>query len=154
MKAAECSAKDDVNIRDVFRSFLALSKITLEGDDSASLKRRSSAHAGSKSPCPSSRGSISMQGSSGSGSGSPSHVTGAAGSSSSGGFYNFHGTPPKTPTSPGGPSSYQQFLTEDSALSPGNRNKPRSRSLIRRCSKKVKQQVRDASTGPGDCQMS
>ncbi|ODM87156.1 GTP-binding protein Di-Ras2, partial [Orchesella cincta] len=106
VKAIECSAKEDLNTRDVFRSFIALSKISFDSEDMAGLKRRSSAHAGSKSPATRA---------------SPCNIS-------------------------------IQFLTEDSALS--NRNKPRSRSLIRRCSKKVKQQVRDASSGPGDCQMS
>ncbi|CAL8129436.1 unnamed protein product [Orchesella dallaii] len=159
VKAIECSAKGDFNTRDVFRSFIALSKISFDSDDMAGLKRRSSAHAGSKSPATTrSPCNISIQcgasgnsqGGSGSGGASPSA------SASSGGMYGMyhgHGTPPKTPTSPSpNTSTYQQFLTEDSAQT--NRNKPRSRSLIRRCSKKVKQQVRDASSGPGDCQMS
>lgn len=151
MKAIECSAKENENIRDVFRSFLALSKLSFEGDEStAGLKRRSSAHAGSKSPAPQQRSP------GGSTSNSPKAMlvpSPPAGSQQHQHHPHFHfGTPPKTPTSPNQLSTYQQFLAEDSAQT--NRNKPRSRSLIRRCSKKVKQQVRDASTGPGDCQMS
>jgi len=136
----DCSAKEDINIRDVFRSFLPLSKLPIENDETG-LKRRSSAHAGSKSPalprspCAASAGTT-FFGS------SPPKINTPSPSNSRG------GTPTKGSLSP----SYQQFLTEDNALS--TRSKPRSRSLMRRCSKKVKQQVRDVSGGPGDCQMS
>ncbi|XP_023221435.1 ras-related protein Rap-1b-like [Centruroides sculpturatus] len=42
-KLMECSAKDNVNIREIFKSFLQLSKIPLSAD-TTSLRRRSSAH--------------------------------------------------------------------------------------------------------------
>lgn len=45
-KVLECSAKSDFNVKDIFRTFLTLSKIMPKlGDDSTSgLKRRSSAY--------------------------------------------------------------------------------------------------------------
>lgn len=47
-------------------------------------------------------------------------------------------------------SSSEQFLSADTA----QKSKPRSRSLIRRSSRKAKEQVRDASTGgPSECQV-
>lgn len=47
MKVLECSAKDDINVKEVFRSFLALSKILPKNeviDSNGGLKRRSSAY--------------------------------------------------------------------------------------------------------------
>lgn len=107
----QCSAKEDKNIREIFKSFLTLSKIPIHQEES-SLKRRSSAYVKSRVPKDSSTPHDE----------SPSKIL-------------------ATTKSP-------QFLTEDSA----GKSKPRSRSLIRRSSRKAKQNVRDASTGPsGDC---
>lgn len=47
VKVLECSAKDDINVKEVFRSFLALSKILPKNeviDSNGGLKRRSSAY--------------------------------------------------------------------------------------------------------------
>ncbi|XP_021963018.2 GTP-binding protein Di-Ras2-like [Folsomia candida] len=145
VKVVDCSAKEDINIRDVFRSFLPLSKLAVETEENVSgLKRRSSASsAHAKSPvAPRSPGPASASNTFFGSSSSPPQSATPPSSNSRG------GTPTKNPASP----SYQQFLTEECALS--NRQKPRSRSLMRRSSKKVKQQVRDVSGGPGDCQMS
>ncbi|XP_050691169.1 ras-related protein Rap-1b-like [Eriocheir sinensis] len=108
-RVIECSAKENLHIKDIFRTFLQIGKVP-QGEDS-SLKRQSSAYCKTRSQHrsqtpPSDRESIPENG-------------GASGS-----------TPP-------------------SAFS---RNKPRSRSLIRRSSKKAKQQVRDAQ--PDECSLS
>lgn len=47
MKILECSAKDDINIKEIFRSFLTLSKLLPKNeatDPGTGLKRRSSAY--------------------------------------------------------------------------------------------------------------
>lgn len=148
-KIMECSAKRDANVKEVFRSFIHLSKIPIQqqvhdNDDvvlSCGLKRRLSAHAGSKS-AQSSRSSCTTPTKE-----RPTTPTpGNGGGRSSG--YN---TPTKTPASPSQLSP--NYLTAEDQ-SPFGRNKPRSRSLIRRCSKKVKKQVQDATEGPGDCSLS
>ena len=112
----EASAKEERNIREIFKSFLTLSKISIQMEDS-SLKRRSSAYVKSRTGV-----------GSGSGSGSGKPTSSASDSPSK--------IVQKSP----------QFLSEESA-------KPRSRSLIRRSSRKAKQNVRDASSGggAGDC---
>ncbi|KAK9891404.1 hypothetical protein WA026_014642 [Henosepilachna vigintioctopunctata] len=105
VKVLECSAKDDINIREIFRSFLTLSRIFPKDTDEASgLKRTSSAYM-------SSRG--------GRKTGSPSLERAKVDVSENGGF-----------------------------------SKPRSRSLIRRASRKSKQQIRDARNGCDDCSVS
>lgn len=132
VQVQECSAKENIGIKEVFRAFLTLSKPQLESEEG--LKRRSSAHAASKSPARHRFPSMSS---------SPGNSPAAGPTPCSSG--------PGTPTTGLASQSthmFSQFLTEDSAF---NRNKPRSRSLIRRSSKKAKQQVRDASGGPGDC---
>ncbi|CAB3387300.1 Hypothetical predicted protein [Cloeon dipterum] len=123
VKVMECSAKEDRNIKEVFRSYLTLSKIipaTEGGESSAAgasggsgggggLKRRSSAYVSNKG----NRRSV-----------SPAVGAGeeAAGGSSS----SLE------------PTGFSRF-------------KPRSRSLIRRSSRKAKQQMRDAND---DCHVS
>ncbi|XP_076339709.1 GTP-binding protein Di-Ras2-like [Tachypleus tridentatus] len=49
VKVLECSAKDGVNITEIFRSFLSLAKMQVPSD-SAGFHRRSSAHASSRKP--------------------------------------------------------------------------------------------------------
>lgn len=111
----ECSAKDDINIKEIFRSFLTLSRIfPRDTDDASGLKRRSSAYV---SASKSSRRTASP---------APEKVSGGSASGGSG----------------GGESSSQ------------NLPKPRSRSLIRRASRKTKQQIRDAHNGAEDCTIS
>jgi len=118
----ECSAKEDRNIKDVFRSYLSLSKIVpvaeagasaSGGSSSGGLKRRSSAYVSNKG----NRRSVSPAVASTSG-------EEAAGSSSSSSTLE--------------PTGFSRF-------------KPRSRSLIRRSSRKAKQQMRDAND---DCHVS
>ncbi|XP_077297493.1 GTP-binding protein Di-Ras2 [Arctopsyche grandis] len=111
-KVLECSAKSDFNVRDIFRTFLTLSKIMPKpGDDTTGgLKRRSSAYVSATSkgknraPSPAE--------------GRPNHL--AASSTSEG-------------------------------LGGEAKAKPRSRSLIRRSSRKTKQQMRDAQSNSEDC---
>lgn len=138
----ECSAKEGRNVRELFKNFLQLSQlcppknpITEEPGGFFSrgggLRRRSSAYAGTK------------------GGGKPQQTA----------------TPPATTcNSPrkGGlgllrsamstPTGSSHFDFDEGGFS---RNKPRSRSLIRRSSKK-KPQMRDGSSGggPGDCMVS
>ncbi|XP_058803890.1 GTP-binding protein Di-Ras2 isoform X2 [Phymastichus coffea] len=116
-KVIECSAKDDYNIKEVFRCFVTLSRIvpknpTGETDESG-LRRRCSAY-GSRSTRP----------------GSPSHS--------------------------GSPGSPKQVLAAQGssvvAVAEEVKSKPRSRSLIRRASRKTKQQIRDAHAE--DCNIS
>ncbi|XP_066601797.1 GTP-binding protein Di-Ras2 [Prorops nasuta] len=117
-KVMECSAKDDYNIKDIFRCFVTLSKIipknpTGEADDSG-LRRRCSAYGSRRS-------------------GSPSSRTGSAGS----------GSPQQVVAAQGG-----SVVTVTEEV----KSKPRSRSLIRRTSRKTKQQIRDAHAD--DCNIS
>lgn len=150
-KIMECSAKRDANVKEVFRSFIELSKILLrmqqqqqeeqqhDGDEgrvvACGLKRRLSAHAGSKATQSRSNCSTPTK--------EPTTPVTPKGHS---GFT----TPTKAPASP--QSLSPSYLSvEDN--SPFGRNKPRSRSLIRRCSKKVKKQVQDATEGPGECRL-
>ncbi|RZF39621.1 hypothetical protein LSTR_LSTR001142 [Laodelphax striatellus] len=114
-KLMECSAKDDLHIRDIFRCFVTLSRILPpSGEDSGGLKRRSSAYV-------------------------------RQGAGRRGG-------------SPATTSSTACSATGDTAAAiPSNAApaKPRSRSLIRRCSRKAKQQIRDAQgTNNDDCNVS
>jgi len=127
----ECSAKEGRNVREIFKTFLQLSQICLPNvEESAGffggggLRRRSSAYAGTKSR--------QIQQSSNPSSTSPRM----------GGLGALRGVV-STPSS----SSLNQ--NGDDECGGFSRNKPRSRSLIRRSSKKTKQQVKDASGGPG-----
>jgi hypothetical protein len=116
VKVLECSAKDDYNIKEIFRCFLTLSRILPTGGDDSSggLKRRSSAYVSASSKSKGSRRT-----------GSPAlESTGASAAAS-------------TEGAAGGLEV--------------NRSKPRSRSLIRRSSRKTKQQMRDAHD---DCSVS
>ncbi|TGZ48594.1 Uncharacterized protein DBV15_11706 [Temnothorax longispinosus] len=116
-KVMECSAKDDYNIKDVFRCFVTLSRIvpknpTGEAEQSG-LRRRCSAY-GSRRP------------------GSPNGRTGSA-----------------------GPGNSQQVVAAQGSsvvVTEEVKSKPRSRSLIRRTSRKTKQQLRDARSD--DCNIS
>ena len=116
VKVLECSAKDDYNIKEIFRCFLTLSRILPAGGDDSSggLKRRSSAYV-----------SASSKNKAGRRTGSPAvESTGTSAAASSEG-------------ATGGLEV--------------TRSKPRSRSLIRRSSRKAKQQMRDAHD---DCNIS
>ncbi|XP_042229305.1 GTP-binding protein Di-Ras2-like isoform X3 [Homarus americanus] len=119
-RVIECSAKENLHIKDIFRTFLQIGKVP-QGEET-SLKRQSSAYTKtrnqrrSQTP-PRERDSIPEK------------------------FLNVW----NSNTLNGGASG----STPPSAFS---RNKPRSRSLIRRSSKKAKQQVRDAQ--PDDCTLS
>jgi len=142
----ECSAKNDANVREIFRSFLSLSKINIHNDasnDSANnkgLRRRSSIHGVSKF-CGKNRNSTPC-------STPPNEPSSVISRSRPGSGYS---TPvSKAPPSPSTLSTSSQFLTTEDP-SPFGRNKFKSRSLIRRCSKKVKKQVQDVSEGPGNC---
>ncbi|XP_015587505.1 GTP-binding protein Di-Ras2 [Cephus cinctus] len=115
-KVMECSAKNDYNIKEIFRSFVTISvpkNPAGEADDSG-LKRRCSAYGSRRS-------------------GSPGGRTGSAGSGSQQQLLQAQG------------SSVVTVVEE-------TKSKPRSRSLIRRASKKTKQQIRDAHSD--DCNIS
>lgn len=103
----ECSAKDDINIKEIFRSFLTLSRIfPRDAEDASGLKRRSSAYVSA---------------------------------------------------SKGGRRAASPALDKGAASAEGlsdGRAKPRSRSLIRRSSRKTKQQIRDAHNGAEECNVS
>lgn len=106
VKLLETSAKDDINIKEIFRNFLTLSKMLPKEEDSGGLKRRSSAYVSA------------TKGKNRLASPAPERSSGAEGASTS-------------------------------------LSKPRSRSLIRRASRKTKQQIRDAqSTSSEDCTVS
>ncbi|XP_078038583.1 GTP-binding protein Di-Ras2 [Augochlora pura] len=119
-KVMECSAKEDYNIKDVFRCFITLSKIvpkSLPGEtDESGLRRRCSAYGSRRSGSPHGRTAVTG------GPGGNSHQTVA-------------------------PQSSTVTGTEEVVKS-----KPRSRSLIRRASRKTKQQIRDTHTD--DCNIS
>ncbi|XP_025206920.1 ras-related protein Rap-2b [Melanaphis sacchari] len=117
VKLIECSAKDNVNVRDLFKCLLVLSrKLNGTGDQAACpLKRRSSAYV---SHTKSSRRAADNA--------ETSTISGSTGGASG------HGRDEH---------QLQQQQQE--------RAKPRSRSLIRRCSRKAKQQIRDTTTGGG-----
>lgn len=116
VKVLECSAKDDFNIKEIFRCFLTLSRILpTSGDDSSGgLKRRSSAYV-----------SASSKNKAGRRTGSPALESTASSVASS---------------AEGAAGGIEV-----------TRSKPRSRSLIRRSSRKTKQQMRDAHD---DCNIS
>ncbi|XP_017776689.1 PREDICTED: GTP-binding protein Di-Ras1 [Nicrophorus vespilloides] len=110
VKVLECSAKDDINVKEIFRTFLTLSRIfPKDSDDSGGLKRRSSAYV----------------------------------SASKGGRRAVSPAPDK-----------DRSLAEGSNSQQESRAKPRSRSLIRRASRKTKQQIRDAHNAVEECTVS
>lgn len=113
VKVLECSAKDDINIKEIFRNFLALSRIfPRDSEDSTGLKRRSSAYV----------------------------------SASKGG---------RRAASPAvDKEKNAAAASAESSNSLETRSKPRSRSLIRRASRKTKQQIRDAHNGVEECSVS
>uniref|UniRef100_A0A8D8G2Z2 GTP-binding protein Di-Ras2 n=2 Tax=Culex pipiens TaxID=7175 RepID=A0A8D8G2Z2_CULPI len=118
VKVMECSAKDDVNIVEVFKTFLSLSRIIPASGTSEStsgLKRRSSAYvsASSKDKMKTGNPSISCE--------------------------RFSKEP-----------SFLPAGCSDEASTSDSKSKPRSRSLIRRSSRKTKQQIQNAS-GTEDC---
>ncbi|XP_031835051.1 GTP-binding protein Di-Ras2 [Nomia melanderi] len=120
VKVMECSAKDDYNIKDVFRCFITLSKIVPKNhageSEESGLRRRCSAYGSRRSGSPHVRAG----------------VTGVSGG-----------------------NSQQTVAPQSSSVVAGNeevKSKPRSRSLIRRASRKTKQQIRDTHTD--DCNIS
>ena len=113
VKVIECSAKDDINVREIFRNFLTLSRIfPKDADDPTGLKRRSSAYV----------------------------------SASKGGR---RAASPALEKDRVGVAS-----CADGGNVPEPRPKPRSRSLIRRASRKTKQQMRDVHNSVEDCTVS
>uniref|UniRef100_A0A336LLT0 CSON010367 protein n=1 Tax=Culicoides sonorensis TaxID=179676 RepID=A0A336LLT0_CULSO len=111
VKVLECSAKDDINVTDLFKTMLSLSRIlVLPGSNdqqpTTGLKRRSSAYVSATS-----KGKRDMS---------------AASSSND----TRHGSP--------------SFLNTSNSSTESAKSKPRSRSLIRRSSRKTKQQIQNA----------
>lgn len=104
----ECSAKSNINIQEIFKSFLQLAKIPVPSDEPLNLlRRRSSAHA-----------SVSKTR-------SPNTLS------------------PHTPA--------PTLSEEESLPSTSSALKPRSRSLIRRTSKKQSNKVKDTNSEPEEC---
>ncbi|CAN8007915.1 unnamed protein product [Ixodes pacificus] len=119
-KFMECSAKDNVNIREVFRAFLQLSRIPLASEQAPALQRRCSAR-----------------------------VTGLR----TRGFSSTSLQRDQSSSTGGGESSLQKSSSGSTALDGFGvqKAKPRSRSLIRRTSKKAK--LKDPAAGD-DCTVS
>ncbi|CAL8141677.1 unnamed protein product [Orchesella dallaii] len=147
-KAMECSAKENRNMREIFRTFLTLSKIPFQNAEDGGgilktgpnigLRRRSSAFAGSKNRNVGAfKGEDQQQQQS-----QPSTPT--CSNKSRFGFLNARGASEGSGTIP----------DEENSGKALSRNLSSSQSLIRRCSRKAKQQARDANGGPGDCQVS
>ncbi|KFM65329.1 Ras-related protein RabO, partial [Stegodyphus mimosarum] len=107
VKILECSAKENTNIREIFRSFLQLAKIPLPSDTHA-LRRRSSAHVTMGRPLK----------------------------------FNSTLSPQREQQAESSPEPQQQQSTSQKS------SKPRSRSLIRRTSKKTNK-LKDPAAGPG-----
>jgi hypothetical protein len=120
VKLIECSAKDNVNVRDLFKCLLVLSRKLNGTEDQAAcpLKRRSSAYV---SHTKSSRRAADNAGT--------ATTSGPAGGASG------HGR--------------DEHQLQQQQQQQQERAKPRSRSLIRRCSRKAKQQIRDTTAGGG-----
>lgn len=116
MKLVECSAKDNVNVREVFKCFLGLSRFLngVEDLSACPLKRRSSAYVSHTKSSRRAESPVAL---------SVSAATSVA----------------KSPASPTGREG-----SLDQSKNDQDRPKPRSRSLIRRCSRKTKQQIRDS----------
>ncbi|EEC02760.1 conserved hypothetical protein [Ixodes scapularis] len=119
-KFMECSAKDNVNIREVFRAFLQLGRIPLASEQAPALQRRCSAR-----------------------------VTGLR----TRGFSSTSLQRDQSSSTGGGESSLQKSTSGSTALDGFGvqKAKPRSRSLIRRTSKKAK--LKDPAAGD-DCTVS
>lgn len=105
-KLIECSAKENYNVKEIFKQFVILSRILLNTNDESSLKRRSSAYVSATSK-------------------------------------NSKTSASSTTLSVNDESSHEPCSSTASETT--LRPKPRSRSLIRRCSRKTKQQVRDTA---------
>ncbi|GBL97622.1 hypothetical protein AVEN_49134-1 [Araneus ventricosus] len=116
-KILECSAKENLNIREIFKSFLQLAKIALPTESNA-LRRRSSTHVTIGRPP----------------------------------RFNSSLSPAREQQAESSPETTQQQSTSQKST------KPRSRSLIRRTSKKSSK-LKDAAATPGcsadgDCHIS
>ncbi|XP_053965599.1 uncharacterized protein LOC128867972 isoform X2 [Anastrepha ludens] len=139
-KVLECSAKEDHNVIDLFKTLLSLSRFLPVGsnnDGTSGLKRRSSAYVSASS----SRNRQSVR----------KGVVPANGS----GFWQKQsiGTDKNRNASPSVSSDKKSSLVDavDPATSSSDAKlKPRSRSLIRRASRKTKQQINNASD---DCNL-
>ncbi|XP_052897768.1 GTP-binding protein Di-Ras1 [Anopheles moucheti] len=130
VKVLECSAKDDYNIMEIFRTFVTLSRILPvngSAESGSGLKRRSSAYVSASSKAKSRIGSPSIGGCE-----KPKDSAFLAASTSE------------------GTSSGTSGLGGGVAGGGDVKAKPRSRSLIRRSSRKTKQQIQNAS-GAEDC---
>ena len=157
----ECSAKENWNIKEMMKTFLSLAKINLPTDEGTSLRRRSSAHASSVSKFrlnnltphiipeliidaltnPTSSDDNPIQ----------KHLNGELPTTSNG--VNGHQSTSNlnlSTTNGHASTSTSADETSNNHMSLGQRLKPRSRSLIRRTSKKVNK-VKDTSTVPEDC---
>ncbi|KAG8225515.1 hypothetical protein J437_LFUL005941 [Ladona fulva] len=146
-RVIECSAKEDHNVNEIFQTFLALSRILgTDGNNSCNDGNRIVGQATSSQP--SSNPSGKANGAGGLKRRSSTYVSATRGWSSSSGSSS-----PASEASWRGSESPALLASPDTqAESPLSRSKPRSRSLIRRCSRKAKQQIREAhGGGANDC---
>ncbi|XP_054090404.1 GTP-binding protein Di-Ras2 isoform X1 [Zeugodacus cucurbitae] len=134
-KVLECSAKEDQNVTDLFKTLLSLSRFLPVGsnnDGTSGLKRRSSAYVSASS----SRNRQSVRKGVG-----PTNVSGIWPKQNLGTDKNRNASP-----SVSGDKKSSLVEAVDPATSSGDAKlKPRSRSLIRRASRKTKQQINNAS---------
>lgn len=146
LQVMECSAKTNTNVREIFKTFLTLTKIPVPSQDDCGLRRRSSAHASSLS-CSQSKGN--------------SRCTTPNTLSPLGfGFENHLGNHEEEEGGTGSTNSVPTAVATTTisshitnSMNAASRLKPRSRSLIRRTSKKVNK-VKDPNSDPEDCILS
>ncbi|XP_071440325.1 uncharacterized protein [Hetaerina americana] len=159
-RVIECSAKEDHNVNEIFQTFLTLSQILgADGRDGDGSRIVGQASSSAQSPSASGkangggglkrRSSAYVSASRGWSSASASSSPGPEGS---GGAAVVLGGR-RGAESPSLLSS-SSATSETQGDSPLSRSKPRSRSLIRRCSRKAKQQMREAHGGANDCNVS
>ena len=160
----ECSAKNNWNIKEIMKNFLGLARINLPTEEGSSLRRRSSAHASSVSKFrlnnltphiipeliidaltnPNSSDDNPIQkhlNGQYSPSNSPKHGDNQHSNSSLNLSCN---------TSNNNSTNTSADESTNNHMTLGQRLKPRSRSLIRRTSKKVNK-VKDTNNDPEDC---
>ncbi|XP_046398926.1 circularly permutated Ras protein 1 isoform X1 [Ischnura elegans] len=149
-RVIECSAKEDHNVNEIFQTFLALSQI-LGADSHDNDGSRIVGQASSSAQSPSASGKA--NGGGGLKRRSSAYVSASRGWSSSSASSSPGPDGRRGAESPSLLSS-SSATSDAQSDSPLSRSKPRSRSLIRRCSRKAKQQMREAHGGANDCNVS
>lgn len=164
VKVLECSAKDDINIKEIFRSFLTLSKLLPRkdpSDTSTGLKRRSSAYVSATSKDRRRADSPLLEADRASGSGKqiarffPLIYFLCLIGTLKWRFIGFYCSTLHLLIPPDWVDKIPfkvPFIAGSGCLEGIQPSKPRSRSLIRRASRKTKQQIRDAQVN--ECNVS